>query len=116
MAKSKAEKLVEEKSAEEGGLEEERLEAERLEVEAERLEVEKELAEEKEKEKIPDLIPPDKGGKGEKQEKVKFIKDMPRLYIAGGYYSGTKNETKMLPEFVAQIVRGDGGKRETFAV
>jgi len=51
-----------------------------------------------------------------KTEKVKFIKDMPRLYIGGQYYEGTKGEDRIVPGFVAFILRGSANKTEVFAV
>jgi hypothetical protein len=54
--------------------------------------------------------------KGERHVKVKFLRDMPRLKIAGEYYEAKKDETKNLPMFVATCVKGNNGKGTQYAV
>lgn len=66
--------------------------------------------------KVPEVDAPEQKGKGQPQVKVKFIKDMPRLYIAGEYYSAKKGDSVMMPLYAAFVVKGADGKRESFAV
>jgi hypothetical protein len=70
------------------------------------------------KSEVPEVKAPEvkETSKGERHVKVKFIRDMPRLKIAGEYYDAKKDETKNLPVFVAICVKGNNGKGTQYAV
>lgn len=51
-----------------------------------------------------------------KKVKIKLIKDLPKVYIAGSYYYGNAGETLTVPLFVAYVLKGSDNKTEVFAV
>lgn len=51
-----------------------------------------------------------------KRVKVKLIKDLPRVYIIDGFYSGERGQTLVVSESVAYILRGSDNTTEVFAV
>lgn len=51
-----------------------------------------------------------------KKVKIKLIKDLPKVYIAGSYYFGNAGDTLTVPLFVAYVLKGSDNKTEVFAV
>ena len=84
----------------------------KAEVKAEKENAEKELEVD-----LPEVKLPEAEKKAvEKKEKVKLIKDLPRLYIAGNYYEGIRGQDLIVPSFVAYVLRGSDNVTEVFAV
>lgn len=70
------------------------------------------------KEKIPEikLDKEENANTYIKKVKIKLIKDLPKVYIAGEYYYGNAGDTLTVPLFVAYVLKGSDNKTEVFAV